>query len=102
MLFTKMLQNAPPLGGDECSGSKFDRQDILVLLSIFAETGKSRLSVKPRPYMGRELHYLPSAICHLPHGRFRIPQSAIRNWCGVDKMGGLSYIGMRFYGRKGE
>jgi len=46
-----------PVGGDECSGSKFDRQDILVLLSIFAETGKSRLSVKPRP-VGGELHYI--------------------------------------------
>jgi hypothetical protein len=44
-----------PVGGDECSGSKFDRQDILVLLSIFAEAGKPRLSVKPRP-VGGELH----------------------------------------------
>ena len=31
-----------PVRGDECSGSKFYRQDILVLLSIFAETGLRR------------------------------------------------------------
>jgi hypothetical protein len=41
--------------GDGCAGSKFDRQDILVLPSIFAETGKSRLSVKPRS-VGGELY----------------------------------------------
>jgi len=34
---------------------KFDRQDILVLHSIFAEAGKPRLSVKPR-LVGGELH----------------------------------------------
>jgi len=53
-----MPQNASPVGGDECSGSKFDnqsRQGGIVLLSIFAETGKSRLSVKPRP-VGVELY----------------------------------------------
>ena len=47
-----------PVGGDECSGSRFDsqfRQGGIVLLSIFAETGKSRLSVKPRP-VGGEFH----------------------------------------------
>jgi hypothetical protein len=34
-----------------------DRQDILVLQSIFAEAGKPRLSVKPR-HVGGELHYI--------------------------------------------
>ncbi|OGP65946.1 MAG: hypothetical protein A2170_02775 [Deltaproteobacteria bacterium RBG_13_53_10] len=34
---------------------EFDRQDILVLHSIFAEAGKPRLSVKPR-LVGGELH----------------------------------------------
>jgi len=34
---------------------KFDRRDILVLQCIFAEAGKPRLSVKPRP-VGGELH----------------------------------------------
>ncbi|OGP60156.1 MAG: hypothetical protein A2162_02880 [Deltaproteobacteria bacterium RBG_13_52_11b] len=37
---------------------EFDRQDILVLHSIFAEAGKPRLSVKPR-LVGGELHYSP-------------------------------------------
>jgi len=35
---------------------EFDRQDILVLPSIFAESGKPRLSVKPR-LVGGVLHY---------------------------------------------
>jgi hypothetical protein len=46
------------MGRDECSGSKFDRQSRqggIVLLSIFGETGKSRLSVKLR-HVGGELH----------------------------------------------
>ena len=34
---------------------EFDRQDILVLHSIFAGAGKPRLSVKPR-LVGGELH----------------------------------------------
>jgi len=44
-----------PVGEDECSDIKTDRQDILVLYRIFAEAGKPRLSVKPRP-LGGELH----------------------------------------------
>jgi hypothetical protein len=36
---------------------KSDRQDILVLPSIFAEAGKPWLFVKPR-LVGGELHYL--------------------------------------------
>ena len=36
---------------------EFDRQDILVLHSIFAEAGKPRLSVKPR-LVGGELHLI--------------------------------------------
>ena len=46
------------MGGDECSGFKFDRQPRqggVVMSGIFAETGKSPLSVKPRP-VGGELH----------------------------------------------
>jgi hypothetical protein len=35
---------------------KSDRQDILVLPSIFAEAGKPWLSVKPR-LVGGELHF---------------------------------------------
>ena len=35
---------------------EFDRQDILVLHSIFGEAGKPRLSVKPR-LQGGVLHY---------------------------------------------
>jgi hypothetical protein len=35
-----------------------DRQDILVLHRIFAEAGKPRLSVKPRP----ELHFLVKSL----------------------------------------
>ena len=35
---------------------EFDRQDILVLPSIFAEAGKPRLSVKPR-LVGGVLHW---------------------------------------------
>jgi len=44
-----------PVGGDECSGFKSDRPDILVQHRIFAEAGKPRLYVKPRP-VGGELH----------------------------------------------
>ena len=54
--FTKMLQNAPFLWtGMNAVVLRFDRQDILVLHCIFAEAGKPRLSVKPRP-VGGELH----------------------------------------------
>ena len=59
-----------PVGGDEYSGFKSDRQDILVLHSIFAEAGKPRQHVKPRPYMDGELYFFflalsaASAIVH--------------------------------------
>ena len=43
---------------------RFDRQDILVLHCIFAEAGKPRLSVKPRPE-GAELHSTPSSWAFL-------------------------------------
>ena len=52
-----MPQNAPP-GGDECSDFKNPiGRTFLSGNRIFAETGKSRLSVKPRP-VGGELHFL--------------------------------------------
>ena len=41
---------------------RFDRQDILVLHCIFAEAGKPRLSVKPRP-VGGELHSWYKGFC---------------------------------------
>jgi len=37
-----------PIAGNECSESKTDKQNILVLHPIFAEAGKPRLSAKPR------------------------------------------------------
>jgi len=62
-MVTKMLQNAPPclsrpngIGGDECSDFKNPiGRTFLSGNRIFAETGKSWLSVKPRP-LGGELH----------------------------------------------
>jgi len=53
-----------PTGGHESNGFKSDRQSGqggIVLLGIFAETGKSRLSVKPR-LVGGELHLTPQRI----------------------------------------
>ena len=58
-----MLQNAPPclsrpngMGGDECSDFKSPiGRTSLSGNRIFAEAGKSRLSVKPR-LVGGELH----------------------------------------------
>jgi hypothetical protein len=54
-ILRKCCRMPRPVGGDEYTGSKFDRQSRqggIVLLNIFAETGKSRLSLKPRPVGG--------------------------------------------------
>jgi hypothetical protein len=40
------------IGNECCDSKKIDSQDIPVLNRIFAEAGKPRLSVKPRP-LGR-------------------------------------------------
>jgi hypothetical protein len=67
-----MLQNAPPCaclpvgrGGDECSDFKNPiGRTFLSGNRIFAETGKSRLSVKPRP-VGGVLYLILCVYCNL-------------------------------------